>query len=137
MTRRIGALAILAALAWGAEAMAANLSDTALFTKIAHDCHTVDLIKWRHPTRDVLQAAEIRIEGVQLCNDGKFPVFTVAPKYDPRTATGDYYHKLYAKLAEANGWWSYALIDTVDNVVVEIKPRKQPRALDIDYEDFQ
>ena len=118
-------------------AEAPALPSTKFYTQTVHGCSDVDLATWQHPTRPLLTSADLQLEKVQLCNDRTFPVFTVAAKYDPEGDTDSFYHPLYAKLASANGWWSYALIDTRHDVIVTVDVTKSPRAVDLQYEDFK
>jgi hypothetical protein len=38
-------------------------------------------------------------EQVELCNEGKYPIFTVHFRYDPRASTSSYFSSLYARVA--------------------------------------
>jgi len=118
-------------------AAATSLDATHLFTQTAHDCHALDLATWHHQTRQVLESNGLKFSKVELCNGAKYPIFTIEPKYDPRTATGAYYNKLYSALANANGWHPYALIDTTDNVIITVAATKTPASVNIYYEEFQ
>jgi hypothetical protein len=80
-------------------------------------CSDVTLRGWQHPTRTVLEAAGITLTRVQRCDGGNFDIFTVALPSDPRTAKGGYYSALYARMAEANGWNGFVLIDRSRAVV--------------------
>ena len=58
--------------------------------------------------------------------------------FDPEGHTDDFYNKLYATLAGANGLWSYALVDTADDVVIVVIVKKTPAGADLalSYEHF-
>lgn len=79
---------------------------------LARGCRTLDLRHWSHPTRGVLEHADIAIKEVDLCNSGLYPVFTVALKYDLNGPNDSYYNRLYWALAQANGFHSFSLVDT-------------------------
>ena len=44
------------------------LEKSSLYNDLARDCRTLDLKHWSHPTRHVLERAEIEIKKVELCN---------------------------------------------------------------------
>ena len=113
-----------------------ELSATTLYSTTVHGCQAVDLTTWQHPTRTVLQAAKVPLKKVQLCNDGRFPVFTVDLPYDVDGPNDRLLHKLYADLADANGFWSYALVDLPDAVVITVAADKPSRTLSPTYESF-
>ena len=113
-----------------------DLSATTLYAATVHGCRAVDLATWRHPTRDVLRAARARVKRVELCNGGSFPVFTVILPYDVYGRADDYFNKLYADLAKANGFWSYALVDLANNVVISVAVERAGRTVSPSYEDF-
>ncbi len=115
-------------------ACAAPLTGTDLYTKIAHDCQSLDLSKWHHPTRTVLENAGVQIIKVELCNDGKYPIFTVGFKYDPQGQTDDYFNPLYAKMADANGFWPYSFVDVEDSLIIDIGTDKAKKNLSIKFE---
>jgi hypothetical protein len=112
-----------------------TLASTELFSKIALSCRDVDVQNWKHPTAQTLRDAGTKVEAVQLCNDGRYPVYTVSFKYDPRTATDSYFHSLYAHMAAANGFWPFSFVDTADNVIVNVGIDKK-HELHIDYEGY-
>ncbi len=99
---------------------AAQTSGQRLLPRDVRGCRTLDLKHWSHPTRRVLERDEIEIKAVELCNQGLYPVFTVALKYDPNGPNDKYYNRLYWELAEANGFHSFSLVDTGFGVVVNI-----------------
>src|SRR5579871_3659596 len=106
---------LVSVLIFAQPAGATPLAGSDLYTKIAHDCHSLDLSKWQHPTRTVMENAGVQIIKVELCNGGKYPIFTVGFKYDPQGQTDDYFDPLYANMAQANGFWPYSFVDTEDS----------------------
>ena len=56
--------------------------------------------------------------------------------YDPAGTEGLLLVKLYANLADANGFWSYALVDTSDDVVITATVEKRTRQVTLGYEEF-
>jgi hypothetical protein len=126
---------LVAGLILAQPAGATPLAATDLYTKITHDCHSLDLSKWRHPTRTVLENAGVQIVKVELCNDNKYPIFTVNFKYDPEAATDDFFDPLYAKMAAANGFWPYSFVDLGDPVIIDIGTDKAKESLSINFEE--
>jgi len=111
------------------------LGQTPLYTRLAHDCRTVDLAHWTHPTRQVLARHGVTLDKLQLCNDDRYPIYTVRFKFDPQGQTTDYFHPLYAKMAKANGYWPFSFVDTTDDLIVDVRPDRRGN-VDVDYEQF-
>lgn len=99
------------------------LEDTQLYTKLASDCHDVDLSTWEHPTRLVLEKNGITLSRLQLCNGGRYPIFYVDLPYDPQGQTLDFFMPLYEQMRKANGKWPYAFVAGSDGQVVYISYR--------------
>lgn len=111
------------------------LENTELYSTKASDCHDVDLATWKHPARTELEKNDIKLERVQLCNGGHYPIFQAQVPYDPRGYTKDYFLPLYEHMRKANGKWPYALVDSSDAVVVYVSyPKNDTIALD--YEGY-
>ncbi len=135
MTRWL--LPLLACVGLGtAYAAAADLAGTSLYTKTVHGCHALELSGWAHPAKRVLLDSGAKLAKVELCNGDTFPVFTAALPFDPEGHTDGFYNKLYAALADANGFWSFALVDTTDDVVVLVSIERAKRELTLQYEHF-
>ncbi|MGY3882326.1 hypothetical protein [Aeromonas veronii] len=79
------------------------LSDTRLYREVANNCKNVDLENWQHPTRRVLLERGVIFKKVELCNDGKYPIYHVRLPYDPAGQTQDYFNPLYVAMYGANG----------------------------------
>lgn len=115
---------------------AAPLGATSLYREKARDCRAVDLANWSHPTRTVMETSRVEIRKVELCNGGVYPVFTVGLPGDPMVGINDaYYRKLNARMAEANGWHSYAFVDSGRGVVIYVDVARK-NALTLEYEEF-
>ncbi|MDE2365231.1 MAG: hypothetical protein KGM42_21355, partial [Hyphomicrobiales bacterium] len=100
------------------------------------DCRTLDLKTWSHPTRKVMETEQVGIERVELCNGGVYPVFTVSLPGDPIVGASDrYYNKLHARMAEANGWHSYAFVDPRRGVVIYADITGK-REISLSYDEF-
>jgi len=112
-----------------------SLDQTKLYRTITHDCRAQDIATWHHPVKNILEQKKVGLSKVELCNDGKYPIFTVALPYDPQAQTGSYFHKLYAEVMAANGGWPYAFVDTSDDEIVTVSGTKQNIA--VDYEAFR
>lgn len=115
---------------------APDLSRTDFYSTIVHDCHVQDLSRWKHPVKQVLLDAGATIGKVELCNGDRFPVFTVTLPFDPDGQTDAYFDKLFANLADANGFWPYALVDTSDDVVITATVETRKRQVTLHYEDY-
>ena len=111
------------------------LEATSLYKDLAKGCRTLDLKQWSHPTRQVLEHAEIEIKKVELCNHDLYPVFTVALKYDPNGPNQKYYNRLYVAMAEANGYHSFSLVDIGLDVILNIAVKGKHEIAE-DYEEF-
>ena len=116
MTRTL----IFAALAFATPAWAADppLPATQFFTHTATGCRDLDLSSWHHPTRLVFEKKGLSLTRVQLCNNGKLPVFFAEVPYDPMGASGSFFNPLYAELRDANGGWPFAIVATSDNTII-------------------
>ena len=128
-------LPLLSPVALAATQPTPDLAHTA-FAATVHGCHALDLTTWRHNAKNVLLDAHAAIAKVELCNDDKLPVFTVALPYDPEGQTDAFYDRLYANLAYANGFWSFALVDTADNIVITASIDRRDHRTTLSYEHF-
>jgi hypothetical protein len=128
-------LAVASSVSVSNAASATSLDKTQLYTVQTHGCQAIALQGWAHPTRRVLTTAGVGIAKVELCNGGKYPIFTVHFKYDPQGQTDDYFNPLYAKMAEANSFWPFSFVDLDDDVIVDVGVDSK-HDLTIDYEDF-
>ena len=130
--------AILAAIAVMSPVYATDLpalARTRLYTHMAQGCVSVALATWNHPARQVFERNKVKVQALALCNRGHYPIFRIAPPYDPRTDTASFFHPLYAALARANGYWSYALVDSTDGVVIMVDITSS-HDLHLTYEDY-
>lgn len=97
------------------------LKDTELYTKTARDCRMIDVQTWKHPVKKIFESRAVEIESVELCNDGKYPVFHAKLKYDPETAPNQkYYTGFYWDILHSNGKWPFAIVDTRDEEVIYV-----------------
>jgi hypothetical protein len=112
------------------------LEKTDLHSHLANHCRDVALDHWSHPTADVLKKAGVAISKLQLCNGGKYPIFTVRFKFDPNGQTADFFEPLYANMAVANGFWPFSFVDLEDDTIVNVGANRK-RELKISFEDFQ
>lgn len=103
-----------------------SIYNTELYTLIAKGCKEIDLGAWRHATKNVLLERGAKIRKVEICNGGVYPIFYTEFQYDPQLeATDDYFSPLYSKLLEANGRWSYSIVDIADRVIINIRPKER------------
>ena len=89
-------------------------------TRYGEDCRLLNLPDWHHPTRDVMETANVDLHFVALCQGDTYPVFGVDFRYDPRTATDDYFHPLYDAMLRANGGWAYSFLVVLDRITIDI-----------------
>jgi hypothetical protein len=82
-------------------------------------------------------AARIQLEEVRLCNNSRFPVFRVALPYAVDGPNDGPLNRLYADLARANGFWSYALVDTANAVAITVTVDPARHTVSPRYEDFR
>ncbi|MCR0984444.1 hypothetical protein [Roseomonas populi] len=118
-------------------APAPDLASTALYARTVQGCRAIDLATWRHPVREVLRAARARVVKAELCNGRRFPVLTVVLPYAVDGDTDRYFSRLYASLAEANGFWPFALVDMANGVVITVEIDRASRTVSPAYEDFR
>ncbi|MCG6576994.1 hypothetical protein EGM97_20050 [Pseudomonas sp. AF32] len=111
------------------------LQDTELYTQKATDCQDVDLATWQHPTRIVLEKNGIKLERVQLCNGGRYPIFLGEVPYDPQGQTKDFFLPLYEQLRKANGKWPYVLVANNYGEMVYVS-YPQSDSISLAYENF-
>lgn len=89
-------------------------------TRYGDDCRLLHLSDWQHPTRDIMEAADVELHFVALCQGDTYPVFGVDFRYDPRTATDAYFHPLYDAMLRANGGWAYSFLVVLDRITIDI-----------------
>lgn len=125
-------LALLVALVLPCQAFALPaLQDTGLYQSKARDCRDVDLATWQHPARRVLEKYKVKLERVQLCNGGHYPVFTGQVPYDPNGQTKSWFVPLYEEMRKANSKWPFALVASSDDLIVYVSyPASDGIALD-------
>lgn len=88
-----------------------RLAGTSLYKQTAKGCRPLDLQRWSHPTRRVLEREHIAIDKVELCNNDRYPVFTVHLRYDPNGPNDKYFNRIFWELFMANGRNPYSLVD--------------------------
>jgi len=112
------------------------LEATALYKDTAHECRTLDLKSWSHPTRKVLERSKIEIKKVELCNQDVYAIYTVRFNASPMLGVNDkYFNELYVEMAAANGFHSFALVDPGWGLIVtvDVKGKKE---VSISYDEF-
>jgi hypothetical protein len=116
---------------------AGDILQSSLYKTRAKDCTTVNLETWHHPTKYIFEKFKINLEKVELCNNKVYPIFSFSSQYDPRLrATNSFFLKLYSNLATANGWWSFAMVDTLDDLVIFIDLDKSAKEIKESIEEF-
>ena len=133
---RVALVAVVALAASPGALRAAPLEATSLYREKARDCRSVYLASWAHPTRKVMESERVRIERVELCNGGIYPIFTVSLPGDPMVGINDsYFNKLHARMIAANGNHSYAFVDSMRGVIVMVDMTGKREAT-ISYDEF-
>jgi hypothetical protein len=137
MTKRLmTAVACLVAAGVAQTALCAPLEATTLYKDIAHECRTLDLKSWSHPTRQVLERTKIEIMKVELCNQDIYPIYTVRFVASPMLGVNDeYFNKLYIEMAAANGFHSFAFVDPGWDVTVTVDVASK-KEISISYYEF-
>lgn len=113
-----------------------NLSSSTLYTSIAKECQTIDLNNWSHPTREVLIKYKAKIIKVELCNNKKYPIFTIKglafdlSSQPNEKSTRDFFYALL----KANAKWDYAVIDTDSQVISTIHHHKEKKDFTFSYD---
>lgn len=114
-----------------------QLADKESITQVAKNCVNVDLATWKHPVRAALISHEFEIQKVQMCNDGKYPVFYGQPKADPRSSrTRAYFMPMYESVFKANGRWPYSLVYQRDHYAASIRADKGEQGLTVSEENY-
>ena len=137
MTRYCSQLAAVIILALTSGALhAAPLDAAALYTQKTRACRTLDLTTWSHPTRQVMESQRVEIQKVELCNGGVYPIFTVALPGEPLVGVNDaFFNKLYVRMVAANGYHSFAFVDTGRGVIVYVEAKGR-KAIETNYDEF-
>jgi hypothetical protein len=134
----LGAFMLAAAggIAQSAEAPGPRLKDTHLYRATATGCEPVEISRWTHPAKAVLERrGSANLEWAELCNSRTYPIFGVRFKFDPRGRTSDYFRPLYLEVLQANNGWPLAFVSLADNVVIDLK-LTGPRRVSVSYEPF-
>ena len=113
-----------------------KLPETALFRTIAQGCRDVPLAGWHHPVRAALDRPGVRLTRVALCNDNRYPILYVDLRYDPMGQTDAFFGPLYAAVADANGYWPFALVSLHDDEIVEVATSRPQHTITLSYETF-
>lgn len=107
--------------------------EAAVDGRFGADCQALDLPRWHHPTRLVIEKRpEAHLQWVVLCRNQTFPVFGMDFDYDPQGQTDSFFHPLFHDLLTANGHWAYAIVDARDDLVITISGGKKD-TLTVDY----
>ena len=113
-----------------------SLEATALYKERARGCRTLDMRDWSHPTREVLDHAKVELNKVELCNHDLYPIYTVRFNASPMLGVNDkYFNRLYAEMAAANGFHSFAFIDSGWELIITVDVTRK-NGVSISYEEF-
>lgn len=93
------------------------------YAEVAIECKLVEIDRWQHPTKDVLAKEKVALNKIEICQNGKYPIFFADNfPYDPLSNnTSDYFDKLLANLIKANGEWPFMLISIDDKIAFKTK----------------
>ncbi len=95
-----------------------DLPDTVLYTKLARDCHPVDLTAWDHPTKQVLGQFHVRLFALELCNANRYPIFHVYFEANPMGLADSFFVPFYDAMFKANGRNPMAFVETMSGDVI-------------------
>lgn len=110
-----------------------------LYTNNSVNCKTVEVKKWTHPTANVLRENGLMISKLEMCKQGKYPIFFISePTPDPRMgySNAQFYTKLMVKLFAANGTWPFALVLVDDNYIFQVTGGNNDE-VEIDEDDYE
>lgn len=114
-----------------------QFKQTQLYQNFAHDCRILDLEHWTHPSLGVFKKFHIKIEQVQLCNQGKYPIFIGESKYDlSSTPNQKYANDFFTALAKSNAYWSFAFVETLSQDIHYLDIQKKTLQIDHQYESY-
>jgi hypothetical protein len=89
------------------------------------------------PLKDVFDLEAKSVRRLQLCNSEKYPIFFADLLYDPRLGhNDDYLFRLVGDVFKANGYNAFAIVDSLDNVIVEVRA-KGARSPDFALEEYR
>jgi hypothetical protein len=114
-----------------------QLAGTSLYTRLAAGCVEVALAGWKHPAKAVFDREAKSVRRLQLCYASKYPIFFTELRYDPSLGHNDgYLFKLVGDVFTANGCSAFSIVDTLDNVVIEVRT-KGDKAWALSLEEYQ
>ncbi|QHW32840.1 hypothetical protein GZH47_19845 [Paenibacillus rhizovicinus] len=109
----------------------ATSSDTAIGDAAASDelQAITDIADWEHPTKAILQGDPYRLSKIELSQNATYPAFYVQfPGEMDLKDHASLWQKL-TKIAEANGYWNYKLVNEQGGVTVEVTCDKGAKAV--------
>ena len=90
-------------------------TDNAASTKVI-----TDIKNWNHPVKKVMIDNKINISKVELLKNNTYPIFYVKFPVELKYANKEYFDNIERKIAEANGFWDYKMVDKSKNVSIEV-----------------
>ena len=100
------------------------LNETKLYTEMTTDCERIDLPSWSLPTKSVLVEREgVTLDSVELCNNKKYPIYSVRFKYDPQGMTKDYFIPLYLNIMKENNNLPLTFVVFSDNTIINLSSK--------------
>jgi hypothetical protein len=90
-----------------------------------------DISSWNHPVKDVFNNYNIKICKIELLNNKKFPVFYIEfdPVYKLESQNAKYFDVLLKKVASANGYWNFKVIDEKNKIVFNVECDKGKKSV--------
>lgn len=111
------------------------LEATSLYKTKARGCRALDRSQWPDSVTPVLEKAKADLKKVELCNNDRYAIFTIAFNYDPDGPNDTYYNKIFVEVAAANGYRSYAFVDPSWGRVTEVEVQGKNN-ISVEVEDF-
>ena len=113
-------------------------SSTKLYQKVAKGCKTVDITKWSHPNKELLEKNQFKVQQIQLCNKDTYPIFIGVTQYDltypPNVA---YAKRFFTDLAQTNDKSSYAFVDSVSQKIFYVNVKRNPFKVSYEHVNYE
>ncbi len=96
------------------------LTTTRLYKKIATKCQRIDLKTWSHPTKDIIEQADVSLEWLELCNSKKYPIYGIRFTDNQNKMITGNYRKFYQELFKGNGKWPLSIVAVKNNTIISL-----------------
>jgi hypothetical protein len=110
------------------------LTATRLYKKIATNCHRIDLKTWSHPTKKIIEKADVSLEWLELCNSKKYPIYGIRFTDNQKQMVTGNYRKFYKDIFIENGKWPLSIVAVKNNTIISLSKVEGKKV--IEYEVF-